>query len=135
MWTQVNLCTASQTLPPPGSMCSPSPVQTHLSAHSALLLHLPMLIVQLYFIGKKHRKQDLSLREMVVPPNQVKFSIAEIDSKVIVVDGGCEMSPPIRPPHGIRWCPIPVRDLHIEDELCGHIGLSFPRIDGTSPFI
>ena len=37
--------------PPPGSMCSPSPVQTHLSAHSALLLHLPMLIVQLYFIA------------------------------------------------------------------------------------
>jgi hypothetical protein len=72
---------------------------------------------------------------MVVPPNQVKFSIAEIDSKVIVVDGGCEMSPPIRPPHGIWWCPIPVRDLHIEDELCGDIGLSFPRIDGTSPFI
>jgi hypothetical protein len=32
---------------------------------------------------------------MVVPTNQVKFSIAEIDSKVIVVDGGCEMSPPI----------------------------------------
>jgi hypothetical protein len=51
------------------------------------------------------------------------------------VDGGCEMSAPIQPPHGIRWCPIPVRDLHIEDELCGHIGLSFPRIDGTSPFI
>ena len=72
---------------------------------------------------------------MVVPPNQVKFSIAEIDNKIIVVDGGCEMSPPIRPPHGIRWCPIPVRDLHIEDELCGDIGLSFPRIDGTSPFI
>jgi hypothetical protein len=72
---------------------------------------------------------------MVVPPNQVKVSIAKIDSKIIVVDGGCEMSPPIRPPHGIRWCPIPVRDLHIEDELSGDIGISFPRIDGTSPFI
>ena len=113
MWMQVNLvlCTASQTLPPPGSMCSPSPVQTPLSAHSALLLHLPMLIVPLYFIAviavqeKKRRKQDLSLREMVVPPNQVKFSIA-------------------------RWCPIPVRDLHIEDKLCGDIGLSFPKLMG-----
>jgi hypothetical protein len=74
---------------------------------------------------------------MVVPPNQVTFSVAEIDSKVIVVDGGCEMSPPIRPPHGIwcRWRSIPVRDLHIEDELSGDIGISFPRIDGTSPFI
>jgi hypothetical protein len=38
-------------IPPPGSMCSPSPVQTPLSAHSALLLHLPMLIVPLYFIA------------------------------------------------------------------------------------
>ena len=53
MRMQVNLVlsTASQTLPPPGSMCSPSPVQTPLSAHSALLLHLPMLIVPLYFIA------------------------------------------------------------------------------------
>ncbi len=72
---------------------------------------------------------------MVVPPNQVKISIAETDSKVIVVDGGCEMSPPIRPPHGIRWHSIPVQDLHIEDELSGDIGLSFSRVDGTSPFI
>ena len=45
------------------------------------------------------------------------------------------MSPPICPPHGIWWCSIPVRDLHIEDKLCGDIGLFFPRIDGTSPFI
>ena len=72
---------------------------------------------------------------MVVPPNQVKMSQAEIDSKIVVVDGGVGMSTPICPPHGIRWCSIPVRDLHIEDELCGDIGLSFPRIDGTSPFI
>jgi hypothetical protein len=53
MWMQVDLVlsTAFQTLPPPGSMCSPSPVQTPLSAHSALLLHLPRLIVPLYFIA------------------------------------------------------------------------------------
>ena len=37
--------------PPPGSMCSPSPVQTPLSAHSVHLLLLLMLIVQLYFIA------------------------------------------------------------------------------------
>ncbi len=36
---------------PPGSMCSPSPVQTPLSTHNALLLHQPMLIVPLYFIA------------------------------------------------------------------------------------
>ncbi len=45
------------------------------------------------------------------------------------------MSPPILPPDGIWWCSIPVQDLHIEDEIRGDIGLSFPRIDGTSPFI
>jgi len=63
------------------------------------------------------------------------MSHAEIDSKILVVDGGGGMSTPICPPHGIWWCSIPVRDLHIEDELYGDIGLSFPRIDGTSPFI
>ncbi len=45
------------------------------------------------------------------------------------------MSPPIRPPHGIWWCSIPVQDLHTKDDLYGDIGLSFPRIDGTPPFI
>jgi hypothetical protein len=45
------------------------------------------------------------------------------------------MTPPIQPPDGIRWRSIPVQDLHVEDELSGDIGLSFPRIDGTSPFI
>ncbi len=45
------------------------------------------------------------------------------------------MSPPIIPPDGIRWRSILVQDLHIEDKIRGDIGLSFPRIDGTSPFI
>jgi hypothetical protein len=45
------------------------------------------------------------------------------------------MSPPIQPPDGILWRSIPVGNLHIEDELSGDMGLSFPRIDGTSPFI
>ena len=128
----------SHSKPPPlGS----SPVQTPHSAHSVQLLLLLMLIVPLYFIAvfavreKKRRKQDQHLREMVVPPNQVKMSNADIDSKILVVDGGGGMSPPIRPPHGIWWCSIPVQDLHIEDELCGDIGIFFPRIDGTSPFI
>jgi hypothetical protein len=58
------------------------------------LLLLLMLIVPLYFIAvfavreKKRRKQDQHLREMVVPPNQVKMSNADIDSKILVVDGG-----------------------------------------------
>ena len=132
----------SKPPPPPGSMCSPikscanSSLCTQCAAvasadaHCATVFHRRLCRAR-----KNRRKQDLHLREMVVPPNQVKMSITEIDSKVVVVDGGCEMSPPIQPPHGIRWHSIPVRDLHIEDELSGDVGLSFPRIDGTSPFI
>ncbi len=45
------------------------------------------------------------------------------------------MSPAIRPRDGIQWRSIPVQDLHIDDGFSGDIGLSFPRIDGTSPFI
>jgi hypothetical protein len=116
--------------------CANSSLRTQCAAAASANAHCPTVFHRRNRRArKKRRKQDLSLREMVVPLNQFKFSIAEIDSKVIVVDGGCEMSPPIRPPHGIRWCPIPVRDLHIEDELSGDIGLSFPRINGTSPFI
>ncbi len=83
----------------------------------------------------KRRKQDRLLREIVVPPTQVKMSTTEIDSEIIVFDGGGHMSPPIRPPDGIRWRSIPVRDLHVENKISGDIGLSFPRIGGTSPFI
>jgi len=43
------------------------------------------------------------------------------------------MSPPIRPPHGIKWCSIPVLDLHIEDELCGDIGLFSQELMGLHP--
>ena len=45
------------------------------------------------------------------------------------------MSPPIRPPDDFWWCSIPVWDLHVEDKFSGDIVLSFPRIDGTLPFI
>jgi hypothetical protein len=70
-----------------------------------------------------------------VPLTQVKLSINEIDSEIIVFDGGNESTPPIRPPDDIRWRSIPIRHLHIEDELRGNIGLSFQKIEGVSPFI
>ena len=84
---------------------------------------------------KKSRKIDNLLREIVVPLTQVKLSINEIDSEIIVFDGGNESTPPIRPPDDIRWRSIPIRHLHIEDELRGNIGLSFQKIEGVSPFI
>jgi hypothetical protein len=63
------------------------------------------------------------------------YSTLEIDSDIMVFDEGDHLSPPIRPPDGIEWQSIPVQDLHIEDEISGNIGLTFPRINGTSPFI
>ena len=132
----------SHSKPPPpwghvfSKSCANSSLRTQCAsvasadAHCATVFHR-----RLRRARKKCRKQDQHLRAMDVPPNQVKMSHAEIDSKIVVVDGGVGMSTPIRPPHGIWWCSIPVQDLHIEDELCGDIGLSFPRIDGTSPFI
>ena len=56
-----------------------------------------------------------------MPLTQVKLSINEIDSEIIVFDGGNESTPPIRPPDDIRWRSIPIRHLHIEDELRGRI--------------
>jgi hypothetical protein len=44
---------------------------------------------------------DKLLQESVVPLSQVKISINEIDSEIIVFDGGNEITPPIRPPDGI----------------------------------
>ena len=84
---------------------------------------------------KKRLKQDRLLREIVVLSTQVLMSTSLIDSEIIVFDGGDNCTPPIRPPDGVTWRSIPVRDLHIEDEVRGDIGLSFPRIHGTSPFI
>ena len=126
--------------PPPLGPCVPqvlnSSLHTQCAAAASADAHCPTVFhCRLCCARKKHCKQDLHLREMVVPPNQVKMSITEIDSKVIVVDGGGEMSPLIRPPHEIWWRSIPVRDLHIEEELSGDMFLSFPRNDGTSPFI
>jgi hypothetical protein len=59
--------------PPPGSMCSPSPVQTPLSAHSVHLLLLLMLIVPLYFIAvftvqEKNAVNRISTFEKWLPP-------------------------------------------------------------------
>ena len=84
---------------------------------------------------KKRLKQDGLLRYIVVPSNRAIMSTTLIDSEIIVFDGGDSGTPPIRPPDGVRWRSTPVRDLHVEDEVRGNIGLSFPRIHGTSPFI
>ena len=83
-----------QPPPPPGScvlqvlckLLTPHTAAASADAHCPTVFHCRLCRAR-----KKGRKQDL---KKVVPPNQVKMSITEIDSKVIVVDGGGEMSPP-----------------------------------------
>ena len=66
--------------------CANSSLRTQCAAAASANAHCPTVFHRRNRRARKKRqKQDLSLREMVVPPNQVKLSIAEIDSKVIVV--------------------------------------------------
>jgi hypothetical protein len=66
---------------------------------------------------------------------QLKITTSEINNEVIVFDGGNNNTHPICPPNGIQWRSISVRELCTKDETRGDIGLTFPRIEGTSPFI
>ena len=93
MWMQVNLvlCIASQTLPPPwvhvfSKSCANSSLRTQCAAAASANAHCPTVFHRRNRRArKKHRKQDHSLREMVVPPNQVKFSIAEKQTQLIEI--------------------------------------------------
>jgi hypothetical protein len=83
---------------------------------------------------KKQRKLQQLLQEIVVPVDQFKLTTNEIDLEVIVFEGD-PSTPSIIPPDRIIWRSIPVRDLHIEDELRCDIGLTFRKIGGVSSFI
>ena len=75
------------------------------------------------------------LREVIVPPNQFKLTPQEIDSEIILFDGGNSTLPPIKLPDGILWRSISVHLLHVEDETLPNIGLTYPKIRGVHPFI
>jgi hypothetical protein len=77
--------------PPPGSFksCANSSLRTQCAAVASADAHFATVFHRrLRRARKKRRKQDQHLREMIVPPNQVKMSNAEINSKILVVDGG-----------------------------------------------
>ena len=59
---------------------------------------------------KKHRKMQDILREVNVPIHQFRLSPEEIDSEIVVFDGGDTNSPPIKPPDGVIWRSIPVKN-------------------------
>jgi hypothetical protein len=128
--------------PSPGSMCSPSPVQTPPSTHSVPLLPLLMLFIPLYFIVIFVVRETSAINRigsfkiLSSPPTQVKMSTTEIDSEIIVFGWGGGVY--VTSNTTTRWNSevlYPCSSLHIEDKIRGDIGLSFPRIDGTSPFI
>ncbi len=75
------------------------------------------------------------LREVIVPPNQFKLSLQEINAEIIVFDDGNSTSPPIKPPDDILWHSISVHLLHVEDVTLPNIGLTYPKILGVHPFI
>jgi hypothetical protein len=75
---------------------------------------------------KKLKKQERVLREVVVPMTQLKITTIKINNEVTVFDGGNNNTPPIRPPNGIQWHSISVRELCTKDETRGDISLTFP---------
>ncbi len=99
---------------PPGSMCSPSPVQTPLSTHSVPLLPLLMLFVPLYFIvvfvmqETSALNRIVSLEKFLSPPIRSKCPPQKLTLRLLFLMRGGYMSSPILPPDGIRWHSISV---------------------------
>jgi len=84
---------------------------------------------------KKERKLTSILRSFCVSPETLKLSHQQINSEVIVFDGGNLTCPPIKPPDGLLWHSFPVHMLHVEDEIDPNLGLTYLKIDGIRPFI
>jgi hypothetical protein len=80
-------------------------------------------------------KQQRVLHEVVIPCNQYKLSIQEIEDDIIVFDGGNPATPPILPPDGLTWRCIPISKLYVDNEMNPNVGLSCPRINNSLPFI
>jgi hypothetical protein len=103
---------------------------THLKVLSPKVLHRRSRRSQ-----KKKQKITNLLREIVLPTNHFKITTQDIDSEIVVFDGGNISSPPIKPPDDVLWRSISVNRLYVEDEIDPNIGLTFPLVDGVKPFI
>jgi hypothetical protein len=89
---------------------------------------------------KKRHKQQIMLREVIVPPtiHQNMLSQFNVINETVVVDGGDTGNPPICPPDGVNWRCLSVIEgsyLHVQDETDPVYGLTSTRVDGTLPFI
>jgi len=86
-------------------------------------------------LHKKLQKIHHHMHFINVPTCQFKLTKKDIESEIVVVDGGNSNAPPIKPPSGIKWRRIHVKSFHIEDECRPNIGLVHPKIDGIFPII
>ncbi len=79
------------------------------------------------------------LTEVILPHSikQKLLSASDIEKEIVVVDGGDDGNPPIRPPERVNWHSLSVREgihLHVQDETDPFRGLTFSRVDGALPF-
>ena len=70
---------------------------------------------------EKNAKQLKLLTQVIVPRTieQNILSESDIENEVVVVDGGDDGNPPIRPPNGVNWRCLSViggNHLHVQDE-------------------
>ena len=89
---------------------------------------------------KKLRKQRNLLTEVIVPSaiKQNLLSESDIDNEIVIVDGGDDGNPSIRPPDGLKWRCLSVlggNHLYVADETDPCCGLTFARVDSALPFI
>jgi hypothetical protein len=86
-------CIASQSPPPWVHVFSKSSAISSLCTQCATVASVDAFCPSVFHrhlchARNKRRKQDCLLREIVIPSNQVKISTTEIDSEIIVFDGG-----------------------------------------------
>ena len=86
------------------------------------------------------RKQQNLLTEVIVPPaiKQNLLSESDIDNEIVVVDGGDNGNPSIRPPDGLKWHCLSVfggNHLYVADGTDPCRGLTFARDDSSLPFV
>jgi len=83
----------------------------------------------------KYKKQQRLLFEIVIPKDQFKLTLKEVEDEVIVFDGGNNDTQPILPPDGLTWRSIQVSTLHIHDMINHHFGLTITHSNNCHPFI